>query len=126
FFPEAGTGGGGRGGTASCLITDYEMPNVPIDVLPGAGNAQANAFMTAINGRTLGGGGTPTVPALAGAIAFSAMWQTAHPERNVYVVFVTDGLPNGCNSTVADAAAAAAAGLAGTPSIKTYVLGVGP
>jgi hypothetical protein len=54
------------------------------------------------------------------------MWQTAHPERDVDVVFVTDGLPNGCNSTVAGAADAAAAGLAGTPSIKTYVLGVGP
>jgi len=128
FFPEPGAGGGARGGggaTASCVVTDYEMPNVPIDVLPGAGNVQANAFGTAITGRTLGNG-TPTQPALEGALAFAATWQTAHPERTVYVVFVTDGLPNGCNSTVANAAATAAAGLAGTPSIQTYVLGVGP
>jgi hypothetical protein len=130
FFPEpAPGGGGGRGGTALCAPTDYENPNVPIDVLPGASNAQAMAFATAISGRTLGGGGTPTTPALQGALAFSAMWQTAHPERTVSVVFVTDGIPNGCSSTVANAAMAAAAGLAGTPStpsIKTYVLGVGP
>ena len=127
FFPEPGAGGGGRnGGGADCTITTYEMPNVPIDVLPGPANAQANAFATAIAGRMLGGGGTPTTPALQGAIEFSANWQIAHPERTVSVVFVTDGIPNGCNSSVANAAMAAAAGLAGTPSIKTYVLGVGP
>jgi hypothetical protein len=126
FFPEAGTGGGGNGGGANCAITAYEMPNVPIDVLPGAGNAQANGFATAIAGRTLGGGGTPTTPALQGAIEFSRNWQIGHPERTVSVVFVTDGIPNGCNSTVQNAAMAAAAGLAGTPPIKTYVLGVGP
>ena len=127
FFPEPGAGGrnGGGGAGASCLVTDYENPNVPIDVLPGAANVQANAFTTAITGRTLGNG-TPTQPALEGAVTFAAMWQTTHPERNVYVVFVTDGLPNGCNSSVANAAATAAAALAGTPSIKTYVLGVGP
>jgi len=116
FFPENG---------GSCNLADYEMPNVPIDVLPGVGNVQANAFATAINTRARGGGGTPTTPALTGALAFSAMWQTAHPERTVYVVFVTDGLPNGCNSSVANATTAAAAGLAGTPSIQTYVLGLG-
>jgi hypothetical protein len=130
FFPEPGMGGGRGGGgmggaNASCLVTDYQMANVPIDVLPGAGNVQADAFTTAINGRMLGNG-TPTLPALQGALAAAATWQTAHPERTVYVVFVTDGLPNGCNSSVMNAADAAAAGLAGMPSIKTYVLGVGP
>jgi hypothetical protein len=115
FFPEPGMPGGGRNGGGGGGN----------DVLPGAGNVQADAFTTAIAGRMLGNG-TPTLPALQGALAAAATWQTAHPERTVYVVFVTDGLPNGCNSTVANAAAAAAAALAGTPSIKTYVLGVGP
>jgi hypothetical protein len=130
FFPEPGVGGGRGGGgmggnNASCLVTDYQMPNVPIDILPGAGNVQADAFTTAINGRMLGNG-TPTLPALQGALAAAATWQAAHPERTMYVVFVTDGIPSGCASTVANAADAAAAALAGTPSIKTYVLGVGP
>jgi hypothetical protein len=45
----------------------------------------------------------------------------------VALVYATDGIPQGCrNNTVAGAADAAKAALAGTPSIATYVLGVGP
>jgi hypothetical protein len=47
------------------------------------------------------------------------------PGRNAVVVLVTDGIPNGCNSTVDAAAMVAAEGFAGTPSIKTYVVGLG-
>jgi hypothetical protein len=132
FFPElmgvdAGRGGGGQGqnNNASCNVVDYENPNVPIALLPGPNNAQVNAFSAAINTRNVQGN-TPTTPALEGAIASAATWQSAHPEQNVFVVFVTDGQPNGCNSNVQNAAAAAAAGAARTPPIKTYVLGVGP
>src|SRR5258705_4748918 len=102
FFPEPGMGGGGGGGSnPSCLVTDYQNPNVPIDVLPGAANAQADAFTTAISGRSLSGG-TPTLPVLLRALAFAAQWQAAHPEPNAYVVFVTDRMPHCWNSTVAN------------------------
>jgi hypothetical protein len=47
------------------------------------------------------------------------------PGRNAVVVLVTDGIPNGCNSTVDQATMVAAEGFAGTPSIKTYVVGLG-
>ena len=126
--PDAGRrGGGGNGGNAnaSCNVADYENPNVPIAIVPGANNAQVNAISTAITTRVVQGQ-TPTTPALEGAIHSATLWATAHPEMNVFVVFMTDGQPNGCMSTVANAAAAAGAGVAAMPSIKTFVLGVGP
>jgi hypothetical protein len=133
FFPElvgagadAGRQGGGNGNNnASCNVADYENPNVPIAIVPGPNNSQVNAFSTAITNRVVQGQ-TPTTPALEGAIHSATLWQTAHPEMNTFVVFMTDGQPNGCMSTVANAAAAAAVGSAATPPIKTYVLGVGP
>src|SRR5262249_5131169 len=77
-------------------------------------------------GNAMPGGNTPTTPALQGAIDFARSQMMANPGRDVSVVIATDGLPNGCNSSVANAAMAAAAGVSGTPSIKTYVMGVGP
>jgi hypothetical protein len=133
FFPEAlpVAADAGRGqnnnnaNNASCNVADYENPNVPIGLVPGANNAQVTAFGAAISTRVVQGN-TPTTPALEGAIHSAAAWQSAHPDQSTFVIFMTDGQPNGCNSTVANAAAAAAAGVAGTPSIRTYVLGVGP
>src|SRR5262249_49173967 len=37
----------------------------------------------------------------------------------------TDGIPNGCDSTINGAAMVAQQAFAGTPSIKTYVVGLG-
>lgn len=132
FFPEPGmpvadAGRGGNNGNnnnVSCVVADYENLNVPFGVLPGTGNAQATAITTALNNRAFGNN-TPTTPALQGALASATTWQLAHPEQRVAVVFVTDGQPNGCGSSVQTAAATAAASLAATPPIATYVLGVG-
>jgi hypothetical protein len=131
FFPEpgvrmmdAGRGGNGNNNNVSCTIADYENLDVPFGILPGMGNAQVTAITTALNNRAFGNN-TPTTPALQGALASATTWQLAHPEQRVAVVFVTDGQPNGCGSTVPNAAAAAAASLAATPSIATFVLGVG-
>jgi len=122
FFPEVLTG---MPAALQCDVTAYESPDVPIAALPGVNNEQVEALTAAIANRVVGGG-TPTTPALQGAIASAGAWRTAHPEQDVFVVFLTDGIPNGCSSTVATAATAAAAGVSGDPSIKTYVVGVGP
>ena len=116
FFPE--------GTPVLCNASDYSMPNVPVDLI-APNNAQTMALVTAINGRTPSNG-TPTTPALQGAIQTARAWQMTHPERNISVLFLTDGQPQGCNSSVNNAAMAAQAGTTGTPPIKTYVLGVGP
>jgi hypothetical protein len=119
FFP---TGNGGNGNNAAeCNRATYQIPAVAFSLLPGA----ANGFGIAL-AQTMPNGDTPTTPALQGAIDFARSQVMANPSRDVAVVLTSDGIPNGCNSTVQNAAAAAAAGLAGTPSIKTYVIGVGP
>ena len=121
---EAGLGffgiatGGNRGGV-SCTAADYANPVVPIAALPPNASAISGAI-----GQQGPGGNTPTEPALQGAIDYALSWAQRHPTHKVIVVFATDGLPNGCNSSVTGAASVAASGVTGTPSIPTYVIGV--
>src|SRR5262249_6253767 len=70
--------------------------------------------------------GTPTSAALAGAIQFAAEWQKSHMDHKTVVVLATDGEPSGCDNDISHIAATAQAGFAGTPSIMTFVIGVGP
>ncbi len=112
-------GGGNGGGNDSCNAADYAIPDVPIANL----NGNAAAIVKAI-GNISPSGDTPTEPALQGAIDYAQTWQKAHPTHKVVVVFATDGLPNGCNSTVAGAAAIAKTGDSGATPIETYVVGV--
>ena len=121
FFPEGGN-------TPSCMVADYAMPNVGIDVIPGAGNAQSKAIRDAVVGRMVSGG-TPTTQALGGALQTAKAWQIAHPERTLGVLFMTDGQPTGCvaeGNTVAAAAMVAQTYANDTPRVRTFVVGVGP
>jgi hypothetical protein len=117
FFPQ--------GGNQGCNVTDYTTPDVPIAPLPG----NAMPFLNAVNARTPNGG-TPTGPALTGAIQTARDFQTKNPDRSINVLLMTDGEPTGCGVNMANptaqAAMAAQAGTMGMPPIKTYVLGVGP
>jgi hypothetical protein len=71
-------------------------------------------------------GGTPTRPALEGAVQYATSWATMHPERKVVIVLATDGEPSGClGNTPQDVANVAAAALAGPAAIQTFVIGVG-
>jgi hypothetical protein len=70
-------------------------------------------------------GDTPTGPALSGAIQQARAWATAHPDHRVVTVLATDGLPTQCTpDTINAVAALARAGVSGTPSISTFVIGV--
>jgi hypothetical protein len=71
-------------------------------------------------------GGTPTRPALEGAISHARDWATAYPAHKVAVVLATDGIPNDCSSNIQNVSQLAAAGFSGTPRVPTYVIGVGP
>ncbi len=110
------------GGTSdSCVSTDYAKPDVEIAALP----ASAGAFTASIN-KHKPTNGTPTSPALQGAIDHARAWATANPDHVVIDVLATDGDPSGCTkNSQADVDAIAAAGLAGTPKILTFVIGVG-
>jgi hypothetical protein len=114
FFPSGNN-------NAECQRATYQIPAFPFALLPAA----ANGFGIAL-AQMMPNGDTPTTPALQGAIDFARGQVTANPSRDVAVVLTSDGIPNGCGSSVANAAAAAMAGVNGTPSIKTYVIGVGP
>lgn len=103
--------------TNECSASSYATPSVPMTALPaGAG------FATALDA-TSPGGTTPTLPAEQGAIQYAQSIEAGLTAgEKVAVVLVTDGAPNGCSSTPANVAAAAATVAA---TIKTYVIGVG-
>lgn len=94
-----------------------------------------NTFVSLL-GNTLPQGGTPTLPALQGGVRLAQKIATEHPGEKTVVVLVTDGEPGfyvdgqvvaGCaDNDVAHVAQVAAEALAGSPSIPTYVVGIGP
>ncbi len=105
----------------SCDGEDYAWADVPIQPLPGVAPLIAGSL-----GMHAPGTNTPTEPALSGAIQYATAWALDHPEHVVAVVFATDGDPSECNMNLDDIYALAAAGWSGTPSIQTFVIGVGP
>jgi hypothetical protein len=109
------------GGGNSCNLADYSVPAVPIAGLPG----NANALIQSLNA-TMPGGGTPTSISLEGGITVARAYAVAHPDRKVVHVYATDGDPTECNTDFNYIYGVAAAGVSGTPSIQTYVIGVGP
>jgi len=104
----------------SCTTTDYATPAVEIAQLPGA----ASNLINSINARTPSGS-TPTAPALSGGIEHAQAWAQQNAGHRVVVLLVTDGVPTECSPTdIGQIAQIAAAGLNGTPSIATFVIGV--
>ncbi len=109
FGPEAPQG---------CDVARYATPLVPLAPLPG----NAGPIQAAFPGLPLNQ--TPTEPAMQGAVQHAQQFAMQQGIKTV-VLLVTDGEPAECNSTVAGVAAAAAGGLNGTPSIQTFVVGLG-
>lgn len=109
----------------------YAKPVVPLSP------ASDPKFVDAID-RTKPSGGTPTLPALIGAISQAREVAASRPDDKTAIVLVTDGEPGfwdpktnaqvpGCvDNDVAHVAAAARSAFEGSPSIATYVVGVGP
>lgn len=98
---------------------DYETPKVNLRALPNMAD-----FQTAIDA-TSPNGGTPTLPAIKGAVAYAKNIQTTQAALDggkVAIVLVTDGEPNDCSSTVTAVSNEVAAVKADIP---TYVIGVG-
>jgi hypothetical protein len=109
------------------MPAEYATPAVPIGELPGNAEAFVDSLMAATTS-----GLTPTSPAIDGAIERAAAHAIQNPTRRSIVVLATDGLPTVCApvgvTTVGQAVQAvaetAARGVAGSPSIRTYVIGV--
>jgi Mg-chelatase subunit ChlD len=104
----------------ACNVSDYSTPAVKL-ALP----AQTKTVIRDINAHEIGGG-TPTRPALEGALEYLGQWADQHPERKPLLILATDGEPVGCDSnTPQDVADVAARALAGPNAIRTFVIGVG-
>jgi hypothetical protein len=105
---------------SQCPPDQYANPVVPIGPLSTTGTPILDA-MAALTPAGL----TPLVPALEGAIQYARQYATANPGRLTAVALVSDGYPTQCGNAPSAVADAARAGFEGTPSIRTYVLGVG-
>jgi hypothetical protein len=94
---------------------------VGITTLPGG----ASAIKASLDA-TSPWGGTPTGPALKGAIQYATSWANSHPGHTVAVVLATDGDPYTCTpESIPDISALAAGGKNQNPPILTFVIGVG-
>lgn len=108
--------------TADCRPASYAQPAAPITTLPAARDALLATLQDAEPDPE---GGTPTGPALTGAIDQAAAWASTHGDRQAVAVLATDGLPTLCEPiSIGAVAAIAAAGRARTPSVSTFVIGV--
>src|SRR5262249_14409583 len=122
FFPAPGD-------VAATCSAAYATPLVPMTSL-----AQSTPLVSALD-HASPQGGTPTLPALTGALTYAAQVAKANPDEKTVVVLVTDGEPGmvvngqiapGCtNNDISHVAAAAQTAVKATPSIPTYVIGVG-
>lgn len=116
FFAQGISKGSPKG--MECDADTYKKPAVSMRPLP-----DAKAFSSALDGVNPQGG-TPTKPALEGAIAYAQQIKASLPAgEKVAIVLATDGDPNDCSSTAENVAAAAATV---NGDIATYVIGVGP
>jgi hypothetical protein len=112
----------------------YATPAVPLTSL-----AMSQSLLDAVAMKQPQGG-TPTLPALQGAIKYAQGVATGHPDDKTAVVLVTDGDPGfyiatspsqgyatpGCmDNDVTHVADAASAAFKGSPSVPTYVISVG-
>jgi hypothetical protein len=106
----------------SCTVNDYATPAVEIAPLT-APQQQAIALSLNQHGPTTN---TPTGPALQGAINHCKTWGAAHTDHVVITILATDGDPTACTpQDIPGIAAIAATGVAGTPKVLTFVIGVG-
>ena len=116
---SAGIGVGLQFFGSECSAEFYAKPRVAISELPGAIPMLEQAFPI------LPTEGTAMVPAMQGAVQHAAEHMRQRPDSKTVVLLVTDGLPDGCDSTEAGVVAAAKAGLDGAPSVQTFVIGIG-
>lgn len=110
-----------------CSVADYQVPAVPLSLQPQA----AAPIAAALDAQEMAGG-TPMVPLLEGVTKY--LVASAKPERKPVIVLATDGFPDDTCLSAADGAlpntldnaiAVADGAFKGSPSISTFVIGVG-
>jgi hypothetical protein len=71
--------------------------------------------------------GTPTRPAVEGALTYMQTWLMQHPDHVGVLLLATDGEPSSVcdDNKVPDVAKVLAAAATGSPQVKSYVIGIG-
>ncbi|MEO8182107.1 MAG: hypothetical protein ABI895_25000 [Deltaproteobacteria bacterium] len=108
YFPEGGL----------CDGTGYDVPSVPLGVLP----EQAPALEASLDARQPAGN-TPLEGALRGVTDYCLGFNAEHPEASCVAVLITDGAADECDARSADALAAIAAN-ARAGGVLTYAAGM--
>jgi hypothetical protein len=104
----------------SCNLNDYAKPDVEIALLPAGAGAIGNSLSLhgPVTGPAMG-------PALDGAVKHAHAWAQSNPGHSVVAVLVAGTPAAECDPMDATGLAQEAAlGLSGTPSIKTYAIGI--
>lgn len=107
----------------ACEPQTYLPPIVPIAPLPDNLAALEAAIPPTANITN------STIPALDAAERHAQRWKALHPSAEVAVVLITDASPGACDGLTGnyevEAARVAQAAHSSSPSIKTYVVGIG-
>ena len=122
----------GDNDTFKCQSQSYETPDVPMALLPG----NAAAIVRSIDAHyfshdqccdTPEHAGTPTRPAMEGAVAYMRGFMQMNPEHVGVILLATDGEPSSvCSDNKASRVAEVVKSAAqGTPPLRTYVIGIG-
>ncbi len=108
---------------SSCAVSAYATPDVPI--APLAENE--SALLDSLSEELPDGAYTTTGPAVRGALQHAVDYAEEHPGHTVAVVLATDGLPSEgeCEpDDIASIATIVTQGRIGTPSVRTFVIGI--
>jgi hypothetical protein len=115
FFPD-------KTDSLECTASTYETPEVSMRALPSTAFRSAISVVDTEN-KTAWRGGTPTLAAMRGTIAYVRTQRNQTPGRYA-IVLVTDGYPQGCGASNTIANVVTDVGGAFRDSIRTYVVGV--
>ena len=115
-----------------CRAATYETPAVAMAELPAntepiRTSIDAHYFSKAQCCNTEEHSGTPTRPAVEGALTYMQGWLQQHPDHVGVLLLATDGEPSSVcdNNKIPDVAKVLAAAAGGSPAVKTYVIGIG-
>ncbi|WP_146653731.1 VWA domain-containing protein [Labilithrix luteola] len=107
----------------SCVASDYANVAVNIGALPGNEAALTSKINSLPDPKP--NMMTPTGTAMQSGLAYSKQYATDHPGHAVVMVLATDGLPTVCTPLdIPGIANLASMSASGSPSVKTFVIGV--
>jgi von Willebrand factor type A domain len=116
FVTFAGSGNGG-----SCNPSSFQKADAPLTALPDTADVLGTKLASIARGN-----GTPTEDALTGGIAYAKTIRPKSPAGGSFaVVFVTDGLPEGCSDQGDITKGAAVCAKAQADGVPVYIVGVG-